>query len=655
MKNKHNHQQNTHATHMQDMMKRLIISSILTVIVFIISLSNVPLSSAPLAQTSIVILSTIIFVYGGMPFYKGMYYELRRRAPGMMTLVGTALGVAYVYSTAVFFGMEGTYFYKELITLIDIMLLGHWLEMRSVLGASRSVEALSKLLPATAHQIVSPTETKDIPIAAVKRGMILRIKPGENVAADGRVLDGTSEVNEAALTGEFAPRVKQKGAMVIAGSLNGNGTLTIEVTKDQHDNYIAQVTRLVMNVLESKSTAQDTADYAAYILTIIALSLGSLASLVWFLGTANLSFALERFVTVMVTACPHALGLAVPLVIVVVTGRAAEKGLLIRNRRAFEKAANLTTVVFDKTGTLTYGRFEVTDNISLGKLSDEGLIALAASSEPFGQHALAQAIKQKAEKLSLAIPTATSGVTFPGKGVRVEVEDTAVYVGNRTLLEDNGIKTDEAYDKAQEYMKQGKTVVYVGRQGHVEGLIASADTVREESYEAIKQLKKWGIESVMITGDTQRNAQVVANKLGIEKVYAQVLPHEKAQHIKRLQESGQHVAMVGDGINDAPALAAAEVGVAIGAGTDVALETADIILVKNNPLQVIDLIELSRVSGRKIRQNIFWATGYNVIALPLAAGLLEPLGISLSPAVGAVFMSLSTVIVAINAQYIRTR
>ncbi len=638
----------THKSHMQDMLTRFVVSLVLMIVVFAVSWLAPVIS--PLVTF---LLSSIIVIYGGMPFYKGMYNELQRRTPGMMTLVGVALIVAYIYSTAVYFGLEGTSFYKELITLVVIMLLGHWLEMRSVLGTSKAVEALSHLLPSVAHQVLAPGKTIDIPISEVKKGMTLLIKPGEQVSADGIVLQGSSEVNEAALTGEFEPVSKQQGDTVIAGSLNGNGSLTIEVTKDQAENYIAQVIALVGQVLESKSSAQDKADKAAYLLTLIALGLGTGSALVWYIGTNNLSYALEKLVTVMVTACPHALGLAVPLVIVVVTGKAAQIGLLIRNRRAFEKAKDITTVVFDKTGTLTKGEFEVTDVVSFSALTDQELLALAASSEPFGKHALAQAIKRKAEEELLEIPIATQGQTVPGKGVKFTLNDEQAYTGNKALLDEAGIEYALSDAKAQELMEQGKTLVYVAYKNNLVGLIASADTIRPEAKLAIEELAKRDIQSIMITGDTERNALVVAKQLGIESVFAGVLPHEKAHQIEELQAAGHIVAMVGDGINDAPALAAAEVGIAIGAGTDVALETADIILVRNNPLQVIDIIDLSKASGRKIHQNILWATGYNVIALPLAAGILEPFGITVSPAIGALFMSLSTIIVAINARYLK--
>ena len=634
--------------HLHDMAQRLVVS----LIVWGIILASSWIFSGTLLDLLKLLGTTIIFIYGGMPFYRGMYKEFRRRQPGMMTLVAVALVVAYFYSTAVFFGMKGTYFYTELITLIIIMLFGHWLEMRSVLGASQAVHALSSLLPATAHQILSKDTVQDIKSVDIKKGMKLLIKPGESVAADGEVIAGTSQVNEAALTGEASLQTKQAGDTVIAGSINGNGTLTIVVTKDQHDSYIAQVRTLVENVLKSKSSAQDNADVVAYVLTVSALVIATAAALIWFISTADLSFSLERFVTVMVTACPHALGLAVPLVIVVVTGRAAEQGILVRNRRAFETAHRVTTVVFDKTGTLTKGTFEVTDSVPFDNRSEDELLLLAASSERFGQHALGIAIKQKADELTLTVPQPSEGETIPGKGVRITLDGKRYFVGNKRLLDEHGIDTTQADASAKELMQQGKTLVYVGSDKELVGIIACSDTIRPSSYDTIKELKKRGIQAVMITGDTSANAQLVADKLGIDTVFAQALPHEKALAIEELQRAGEQVAMVGDGINDAPALATADIGIAIGAGTDVALETADVILVKSDPYQTINVLDLSRLSARKIRQNIFWATAYNVIALPLAAGLLIPYGIVLSPAVGALFMSLSTVVVALNARSI---
>ncbi len=634
--------------HAHELFVRFVVSLTLTLLVLIVPYVLPVSFSGPL----VVLASSIVVIYGGIPFYKGMVTELRAGKPGMMTLVGVALIVAYSYSLMVSFGIEGTSFYNELTTLVVIMLLGHWLEMRSVLGTSRAVEALSELLPSVAHQ-VSNGATTDIAIAAVKKGMTILIKPGEQVSADGVVLSGTSDVNEAALTGEFTLVEKKKGDTVIAGSLNGNGSLTITVTKDQEQNYIAQVIALVGEVLESKSGAQDIADRAAFILTLIALSLGLVAGLFWYGAMGMSSYALERFVTILVTACPHALGLAVPLVIVVITGKAAEKGLLIRNRRAFEKARLVTAVVFDKTGTLTEGKFMVTDVLSFGSLSKEEIIALAASSEPFGKHALAQALKKKAQQEEIMVPVAEEGRTIPGKGVQSVLDGEQLFVGNMALLDDAGIDYQETQEQAQELRSQGKTLVYVARHRTLVGLIAFTDTIRPEAKQAVRELLALGKQVIMITGDTEQNARVVAHELGIQQVYAGVLPNEKAQLIEQFREDGQRVAMVGDGINDAPALAAAEVGIAIGAGTDVALETADIILVQNNPLQVLDILNLSDVTARKINQNILWATGYNVIALPLAAGILEPFGISVSPAIGALLMSLSTVIVALNARYIK--
>lgn len=633
--------------HLSAMAHRLMVSAVLTVASF---LSGIVMPQY-YAQVVELLFSTVVVLYGGWPFYTGMYSELAKGRPGMMTLIGIALIVASIYSTAVFFGLEGPQFYKELTTLVVIMLFGHWLEMKSLLGTSQAVQKLTELLPTMAHLVLSTGETEDISRDEITKGMTLLTKPGEHIAADGIVLEGTSEVSQAALTGEFAPVLKKKGDEVIAGSLNGNGSLFVKVTKDQHDTYIAQVITLVNQVLMSKSMGQDNADRVAYWLTIAALSVGLIAAIVWYSFT-DLSFALERFVTVLVTACPHALGLAIPLVIVVVTGKAAQHGILIRNRRAFEEAAIVTTVVFDKTGTLTKGEFEVTDFVAFGQATRQEILALAASSEPFGKHPLGRAIVAKARELSLQVPAGAEGTTVPGKGVMFRVDSTQVLVGNEVLLHDANIPTDAAHETALKLMTEGKTLVYVAYDGSLVGLIGCADSIRQEAQQAIQELLTRNITPIMMTGDTRKNAEVVARKLGIERVLAGVLPHQKAETITQLQKEGHRVAMVGDGINDAPALAVADVGIAIGAGTDVARETADIILVNDNPLTVITILALSQVSTRKIRQNILWATGYNIFMIPLAAGILIPFGVSMSPAVGAVIMSLSTVIVALNSRFL---
>jgi P-type Cu2+ transporter len=586
--------------------------------------------------------ASVVFWYGGQPFFTGFYREIQLKRPGMMTLVATALIVAYTYSTAVMLGLPGMSFLIELVTLIDVMLLGHWLEIRALGGTSNVLEALMHQLPSLAH-VLTDEGIKDIPISQVTQGMHILVQPGEKVSADGIVTKGDSQVNEAQLTGEATPVPKTRGSTVLAGSLNGTGALTIEVTQDQAHTYLAQVAQLVTSALASKSTAQDTADSAAFYLTLIALIGGILTGIYWFLTTHQISSAIERMVTVMVTACPHALGLAIPLVIVSITNKAAQNGLLIKRRRAFEKVAAVTTIVFDKTGTLTTGIFEITD-IHAFRMSQEALLAYAASAEEFGKHSLGDALRKRV----VTYTRATSGQTYPGKGVEAVVAGKKVLVGNRALLELFSLASPQ---EAEALMSQGKTVIFVAIDGTIEGLIAFADTLRPQSFTACFQLKQLGIRLVMMTGDTQSSAEPVAQKLGIDEVRAGVLPAMKAQEIRTLQMSGI-VAMVGDGINDAPALAAADVGIAIGAGTDVALETADIILVHNNPLDVVKVLSLSRIFHRKVQQNLFWALSYNSIALPLAAGFF---GFHLTPALGAFFMAMSTIIVVVNARFLPKR
>lgn len=647
-----NHTHGSHAP-MHDIQKRLSLSLIITVPILFVHFF-------PFSGSSILLflLSTFLYVYGGMPFFKGMYQELQAKRPGMMTLVGTALTVAYAYSTAVLFGLPGMLFYVELATLIDIMLLGHWIEMRSVVSASKALESLARLLPAQAHVIGADGSLQDIPVSQVVLNMLTRVHPGEKIPADGVIVEGESEVNQAALTGEATPVVKRTRDTVIAGAINGDGTLTIRVTKDQKSTYIATVIKLVGQVLESKSHAQDLADRAAFILTLVALLGGLLTFVVWLLVSGNLAASLERMVTVMVTACPHALGLAIPLVILGITTQAAQRGILIRNRKAFENAYKVGLVAFDKTGTLTRGLLEITDIIPLGTMSKDELLAVGASTEKFSKHALASAMLAKAKELHLVIPQATEGKTLPGKGVQARVNGVDYFIGTKQLLEmfhvtsSDDMQQADAFKRAEELMKEGKTVSFIAANQGLLGLVAASDTIRPESFLACKELKKRGIGLALITGDNAYSAGLVARALGIEIVRAGVAPQEKAVEIQELKKRNSMVAMVGDGINDAPALGVADVGIAIGAGTDVALETADIILVRNDSRDILDVIGLSLVAHRKIAQNIFLATAYNVIALPLAAGVLAPYGIVLSPALGALAMAGSTVVVAINSRFL---
>jgi Cu2+-exporting ATPase len=647
------HDHSAHHAHMvADFKKRFWVSLVVTVPVLILSPMIQMWLHFSLAfpgdKYLLFALSSFVFFYGGWPFLKGLYDELQEKRPGMMTLIALAITVAYVYSSIVTFGLPGAVFFWELVTLIDIMLLGHWIEMRSVMGASAALDELARLLPSEAHRFQSDGSTEDVALQQINKGDRVLIKPGERVPVDGTILDGQSEVNEAMLTGESTPVGKQNGDAVIGGSVNGTGSLTVEVHKTGEDSYLSQVVKLVREAGQSKSRAQGLADKAAFWLTIIAISVGTLTLVVWLARGQGAAFALERTVTVMVITCPHALGLAVPLVIAVITSLSARHGLLVRNRTSFENARRLTAVMFDKTGTLTKGEFGVSDCISSGDWSKDDLLRRAASVETNSEHTIAAGIVRAAKERKLKLSKATAFQAIPGKGARAVVDGITVYVGNRGILDDAGVAGANDYSPLQ-----GRTTVLVAAEGKVQGVIGLSDIIREESREAVRELKSMGLEVAMITGDNQATAKNIADELGIDTYFAEVLPDRKSQKVKDLQAQGKKVAMVGDGVNDAPALAQADVGIAIGAGTDVAVETADVVLVKNDPRNVVDVIRLSRITQRKMVQNLAWATGYNVIAIPLAAGVLFRYGIVLPPAAGAVVMSLSTVIVAINAKLIR--
>ncbi|MFO7865952.1 MAG: heavy metal translocating P-type ATPase [Candidatus Aminicenantes bacterium] len=599
----------------------------------------------------LLVLSAFVYVYGGWPFLKGLIREARERQPGMMTLIALAITVAFVYSALVVFGVKGKVFFWELVTLIDVMLLGHWIEMRSVMGASRALEELAQLMPSTAHRLASEGETEEVEIQELKAGDKVLIKPGEKIPVDGDILKGDSEVDESMITGESEPVIKQKDDEVIAGSVNGNGSLTVKVSKTGKDSYLNQMIKLVENAQQSKSKAQGFADRAAFWLTVVAVSVGIATLTAWVLSGKTFAFSLERMVTVMVITCPHALGLAIPLVIAVITALSAKNGLLIRNRTAFEEARKIQTVMFDKTGTLTKGEFGVTDVISLSGWPEDKILGAAAAVEKESEHSIAKGIVQEAEEKNIKIPHSSGFESLPGKGARAELENETVLVGNKALLE-NTEESGSAIEKMEKLAGEGKTTVFVISGGKVRGVIGLTDVIREESRRAVEELKKKGIEVALITGDNKASAEYVAGELGIETWFAGVLPDKKSEKIKQLQEDGKIVAMVGDGINDAPALAQADLGIAIGTGTDVAAETADIILVENNPRDVCHILNFSRITRRKMKQNLAWATGYNVIAIPLAAGVLYHYGILLAPAAGAVVMSLSTVIVAVNARLV---
>jgi P-type Cu2+ transporter len=594
------------------------------------------------------LISTVIFLYGGHPFFTGLVDELRSRRPGMMTLVALAITVAYGYSTAVVLGLEGMLLFWELATLVDIMLLGHWVEMRSVMGASRALQELGRMMPATAHRLGANGEVDDVRTDELRSGDRVLVRPGEKVPADGTVLEGESSVDESLLTGESTPVDKRPGAGAIGGSVNGDGSLTVEVTQSGDESYLAQVVKLVRDAQATKSRTQHLADRAAMWLTIIALTAGAATLVVWLrVAQMGLAFSLERAVTVMVTTCPHALGLAIPLVVAVSTALSAKRGLLIRDRGAFETMRNVTAVLFDKTGTLTEGRFGVTDVVVLTPdYSEQELLRLAASVEIHSEHPIARGIVAAAPES----PAAAGFKSLPGHGVEGKVDSRTVSV----LRPDTAEAIDEsARDRARELGTAGKTVVVVSVDGRARGLIALADIIRPESKEAIATLRAAGVHCMMLTGDRPEVAEWVAREVGLDEYFAQVLPDQKADRVKEVQARGYVVAMTGDGVNDAPALARADVGIAIGSGTEVAVATADIVLVRSDPRDIPTLMALAKSTYRKMVQNLVWATGYNVLSIPLAAGVLYGYGIMLTPAAGAILMSLSTVIVALNARRLR--
>ncbi|SEW42616.1 copper-translocating P-type ATPase [Chitinophaga arvensicola] len=592
-------------------------------------------------------LSSVVFVYGGWPFLKGWWDEMKQWQPGMMTLIGFAITVAYVYSVATVLGLSGMDFFWELTTLILIMLLGHWIEMKSVMGASRELELLVQLMPDDAH-LVHGDHVMDVKTASLKAGDVILIKPGEKVAADGTVLEGTTSLNESMLTGESKPVQKQAGDKVIAGAINGNGAIKVTVTHGVADSYLSQVVKLVQDAQQSRSKTQLLADKAARWLTLIAILSGIATFLYWWMSGRELSFAIERMVTVIVICCPHALGLAVPLVIAKSTALSARNGLLIKNRTDFENARKITTIVFDKTGTLTVGRFEVVrfDSLQQG-ISKEDLLGMAASLEGSSEHPIATGITGKAKTLGITLPAATNVTAITGKGITGNIS------GRDVKVVSPGYVAEQFPGAAPTAIQPGETLVYVLVDNQVAGFIALADEIRPESAGAIATLREQQIKTVLLTGDNKIVAESVSKTLGMDRFIAEVLPHEKLDKIKELQQQGEFVAMTGDGINDAPALAQADVGIAIGSGSDVAAETAGIVLVNSNPQDVVNLILFGKATWRKMIQNLAWATGYNIVALPLAAGVLYKEGILLSPAAGAVLMTVSTVVVAINASMLK--
>lgn len=597
----------------------------------------------------LLILALIIYAYGGWPFLQGLKQELVALKPGMMTLIGTAISVAFFFSAATVFFAVGSDFFWELATLIDVMLLGHWLEARSVLGASRTLEELVKIMPTTAH-IIKNGMVVDLPVSELRVGSVVSVRPGEKIPSDGIVVEGESFVNEALLTGESAPVHKQVAVKVIGGAVNGDGALKLRIERTGEETYLSQVAKLVKQAQESKSRTQDLANRAAALLFYVAVVAGVVTFAVW-ATLGNVQFALTRTVTVLVIACPHALGLAIPLVVAISTSMTAKSGILIRDRKAFEEAKDINAVVFDKTGTLTMGQFGVTDTMAY--IDENELLALTAAVEQNSEHVIAKAIVTKAQQKNASIPTSGDFEAIPGKGAKAKVNDKQVYVGSPSLLNELNIQVTDL--KVLELQKAGKTLIFTVIDGELSGVFALADKIREESRKAISELKANGIKVYMLTGDAEEVARGVAEELGIDEYFAHVLPDQKADKINALKKQGYKVAMVGDGINDAPALVTADVGIAIGAGTDVAIESADIILVKNDPQDVPVVTAFSKRTYSKMIQNLWWAAGYNIFAIPLAAGVLTGLGIVVDPAVGAIFMSLSTVLVAINSQTLRRR
>lgn len=649
----HNHNGHDHHAHMvTDFRNKFFIILIFTIPIVLLS---------PMIQSFIGVdwqftgdsyivaaLATFVYFYGGWPFIKGAYDELKNKEPGMMTLIAMAISVAYFYSMAVVFGFNGEEIFWELATLVLIMLLGHWIEMRSINNASKALESLASLMPNTANRITENGETEEVQIDDIKAGDLLLVKPGEKIPLDGKIVKGKSQVDESMLTGESVPVGKSVDDEVIGGSINREGSLTIEVEKLMNESYLTQVIDMVRESQRTKSKTQDVTNKAAKWLFYIALAAGIITFIAWISVGATIDTAIMRLVTVLVIACPHALGLAAPLVISVSTSLAAKHGLLIRKRPQFEKARKINAVIFDKTGTLTEGEFGVTDIQTFNNIDENILLSYAATVENDSEHPIARGILNEAKLKELELLEMTNFNSITGVGIEGTIDDKQVKVVSPGYVRKQKIDYDDK--NFNKWSEQGKTVVFVLVNEELAGAIALADKIKESSKQAIEQLHKRNIKAIMLTGDNQKVANYVAEQIGIDEVYAEVMPDEKADKVTEIQECGLIVAMTGDGINDAPALTKADVGIAVGAGTDIAIDSADIVLVDSNPKDILAIFSLSKRTYNKLVQNLIWATGYNVIALPLAAGVLAPWGIILSPAVGAILMSLSTIIVAINAQ-----
>ena len=654
----HDHEDHNHGGHhkkmAQDFRRRFWVSLVLTIPVLLLSATIQDWFGFELTFKGrdyvVFSIASVLFFFGGWPFLKGLSDELKKKQPGMMTLIALAITVAYVYSSAVVFGLKGQPFFWELATLIVVMLGGHWLEMKSVMRASSALDKLMELMPDTAHRITD-SGTEEIKTDEIEEGDKLLIKPGEKIPADGVIYEGSSSIDESVITGESKPVKKEKDDEVVAGAVNGNGSIKIEVKNSRENSYLSKVIDLVQKAGKEKSKTQRLGDRAAFWLTIIALSVGIITLTAWLLAGRDFNFALTRMVTVMVIACPHALGLAIPLVVAISTSISAKNGLLIRNRTSFENARKVDVVVFDKTGTITEGKYGVSRYDSLAEqLGKKEVLALAASIEKESEHPIATGIVKKAEEESLEVEDASDVENLTGEGIKGKVGEKSVKIVSPSWLEKNDLLPENP-----EEPKETETLVYVVIDDQPAGFIALSDSLRESSKEAIKELKDSGIECYILTGDNETVTKSIAKELDLEGYFAGVMPDEKQDKIKELQEKGKFVAMVGDGVNDAPALAQANIGIAIGSGTDVAAETADIILVESEPRDVSTIIQFGKATHQKMVQNLIYATAYNVVAIPLGAGILFWANIMINPAVGAILMSLSTVAVAVNAQFLRKK
>ncbi|WP_262181303.1 heavy metal translocating P-type ATPase [Haloarcula laminariae] len=648
-----------HEGHEQMFRRRFFVSTLLSIPVLLYSPTlqewlGFTAPTFPGSEWITPVFAVIVFAYGGIPFLQMAKPELKDRSPGMMTLISMAITVAFVYSLATVVFPTQSAFFWELVTLIDIMLLGHWIEMRSVRRASSAVDELAKLMPDTAERLTDDGETEEVPVSELSEGDRVLVRPGASVPADGVVEEGDSDVNESMITGESKPVSKEPGDEVIGGTINGDGSLRVRVGATGEETTLAGIMRLVEEAQQSKSKTQVLADRAAGWLFYVALGAAVVTAIAWTVAVSFDATVIERVVTVLVIACPHALGLAIPLVVAINTSLAARNGMLVRDRIAMEDARKLDAIIFDKTGTLTEGEHGVVDMATVEGVDEDDALALAAAVESDSEHMIARAIREAADERDLSAPDATDFEAIKGRGVRANVVGSEVYVGGPNLLSQLDSEVPGHLQRfADDAGENAQTVVYLVRDGELIAAFAMADVIREESFRVVDALHELGIEVAMLTGDSQDVADAVADELGIDTVFAQVLPEDKDEKVQELQDQGKLVGMVGDGVNDAPALTRADVGIAIGSGTDVAVQSADVILVQNNPMDVVRLVKLSTASYRKMQENIVWAAGYNVFAIPLAAGVLAPIGILLSPAVGALLMSLSTVIVAVNAQLLR--